>query len=715
MKAVNQTYATLINGNKQFVIPVFQRDYSWTPEQCAQLWHDVWRSGERDPATPHFMGSVVYVGAGQTSATFSSWLVIDGQQRLTTLALLLTALRNHINKTDWKGGENSPTAEKIDAYFLQNVLETGDKRYKLALRRHDDMTLRALVDGEAHDESNSSQSILDAYEWFADTLAKTANPDRVYRGICKLEIVEVTLDQNDRPQLVFESLNSTGVDLTQSDLIRNYILMGLDEPEQTRLYDQYWSKIENLFRSANFRRTNKTFDYFLRDYITLKIVPPKSAEVSQLRTDRIRADRIYDEFKEFRHDDQQDLEALLQEMMRFAGYYLDLLGQRSELGMLSEAMRHVCSLGTTHAVLGMKLYACHKRPQSTLSENQFSDALRLIESYIVRRGVLGLENRSYGDVFAELARSIDESNPLESMKVAFAIRRHYHFPEDAEFKREIQECNLYEKKELCRHVLARMENDRQKEPSPIGGLSIEHIMPQGTPNAPDWQKMLGDDWETVYETWLHRLGNLTLTAYNSELSTRTFAMKKKIKGGFKKSAVRLNSYVKKQDVWTKKEMRKRGKNLANCALEIWPHHRASVELVQAREIEFLRDRSKLKDSSSLKMSNSVRKLLDNAEASIAKFGDIIRIVERKSVCCYMPEFFVEVMPMRNSLRFILPLNFEEVEVPSGLYADDTTTWKFVPNRMHTECNMLVEVYDEKELNVAMPIVRQAYNQVNEQA
>ena len=715
MKAVNQTYATLIHGNKQFVIPVFQRDYSWTPEQCAQLWHDVWRSGESDAATPHFMGSVVYVDTGQTCATFNSWLVIDGQQRLTTLALLLIAFRNYIKKTDWKGGENSPTAEKIDTYFLQNMLEEGDKRYKLALRRHDDATLRTLVDGKAHDEPNSSQPILDAYEWFTDTLAKVADPDRVYRGICSLEIVDVTLDQNDHPQLVFESLNSTGVDLTQSDLIRNYILMGLGELEQTRLYDQYWSKIENLFRSASSRRTNKTFDYFLRDYITLKTVPPNPAEVSQPRKDRIRADRIYDEFKEFRHNDRQDLEALLQEMMRFAGYYLDLLGHRSEPGRLSEAMRQVCSLGTTHAVLGMKLYDCHKRPQPTLSETQFADALRLIESYIVRRGVLGLENRSYGDVFAELARSIDESDPLESMKVAFAIRRHYHFPEDVEFKREIQECNLYEKKELCRHVLARMENDRQREPSPICALSIEHIMPQGTPSIPDWQKMLGDDWETVYETWLHRLGNLTLTAYNSELSARTFEMKKKIKGGFKESAVRLNSYVKKQDVWTKKEMRKRGKNMANCALEIWPHHQASAELVRAREIRYLRDRSKLKNSSSLKMSNSVRKLFDNAETAIAKFGDIIHIVERKSVCCYMPEFFVEIMPMRHCLRFILPLNFEEVEVPGDLYADDTTTWKFVPNRMHTECNMLVDVFDKKQLNVAMSIVRQAYNQVNEQA
>ena len=708
MKAVNQAFTTLINGNKQFVVPVFQRDYSWTPEQCKQLWLDVSRTGKDDRGSPHFMGSIVYVDTGQNSAAFSSWLVIDGQQRLTTLALLLIALRNHIRETDWKGGEDSPTAKKIDAYFLKNTLERGNKRYKLALRRRDNPTLRSLVDGDTLDETTTSQSVLDAYEWFAERLKVEANStlvDQIYRGICRLEIVDVTLGQSDHPQLVFESLNSTGVDLTQSDLIRNYILMGLDESEQTHLYNKYWRKIEHRFRNAS-----GNLDYFLRDYIALKTLPPKPAAVSQPR-----ADRIYDEFKEFRRNPMRDLEALLQEMMRFAGYYLDLLGNQLKPGVLGEAMRHVRALGTTHAVLGMKLYDCLKRPQPTLSETQFADALRLIESYVVRRGVRGLQNRSYWDVFADVARSIDESAPLESMKVAFAIRRYYYFPQDPEFKREIQECSLYEKKGLCWHVLTRMENDRQKEPSPLTDLSIEHIMPQGTPSAPVWQKMLGDDWEAVYETWLHRLGNLTLTAYNSKLSDRPFAKKKTLEGGFKESAVRLNSYVKDVEVWTADEMGERGDRLAKRALKIWPDHGASAELVRAEEIKNLREQSKLKDSSSLKMSDSIRKLLDNAKATIADFGDVIYIVERKSVCCYVPEFFVEIMPMSYNLRLILPLDFNEVEVPHSLYADDTTRWKFVPNRVHTECTMLVDVYDEEELNAAMSIVRQAYDQVDEQA
>ena len=706
MKAVNQTFRTLVDGSKQFVIPVFQRDYSWTPEQCEQLWIDVLRAGG---GASHFMGSIVYVSAGLPSATFSSWMVIDGQQRLTTLSLLLTTLRDYIHDNGWVGGEDSPTEARINAYFLQNTLEIGDKRYKLALRRHDDATLRALVDGDDPDEANSSQPVLDAYDWFKERLQAEESDldliDRVYRGINRLEIVDVTLDSADNPQLVFESLNSTGVDLKQSDLIRNYILMGLGESEQTRLYEKYWSKFESLFRDAN-----RPPDFFLRDYVVLKTLPPKPNTVSQPR-----ADRIYDEFKEFMRKHPQDPEGLLQEMVQFAGYYLDLLGSSAEQNALFDAMRHVRSTSTTtHAVLGMKLYGCYKRTEPSLSRAEFEEALRLIESYVVRRAVLGLQNRSYWDVFTDIARSIDEANPLQSMKVAFARRRNYRFPQDVPFERGVQESDLYYAGRLCWHILARLENDRQKEPSLLKNLTIEHIMPQSVDEVPEWQEMLGDNWEEVHENWLDRLGNLTLTAYNPQMSNRPFAVKKTLPGGFEQSAVRLNEYVRRQERWTALQMEERGEILAHRALETWPHHRANADLVRAEEIKELREKAAAGDSSSLKMSDAVRELLKATEERVAELGDVIPVIERKSVCCYVPEFFVEIMPMRYCVRLILPLEFDEVEVPNSLYADDTTTWKFVPNRVHTECTMVVDVYNDDQLEAAMPIVRQAYEQVSEQ-
>lgn len=709
MKAVNRAFTTLIQGTKQFVIPVFQRDYSWTPEQCEQLWTDVLRAGDTDAGSPHFMGSIVYVSAGLPAAAFSSWMVIDGQQRLTTLTLLLIALRDHIYNTDWVGDEDSPTEAKIDEYFLKNRLELGSKRYKLALRGHDDATLTLLVAGEYPEGPASSQPIMDAYDWFMERLRTESDPDlidRVYRGIGMLEIVEVTLDHSDHPQLVFESLNSTGVDLTESDLIRNYILMNLSEAEQTRLYEKYWSKIEHLFRNAN-----RDIDFFLRDYVVLKTLPPKPNAVSQPRRDR-----IYDGFKEFRRKQPQDLEELLQEMVQFAGYYLDLVEPRAEQSPLFDAMRHVRSLGTTHAVLGMKLYDCYKRAEPTLSQAEFEEALRLIESYVVRRAVLGLQNRAYWDVFTDIARSIDEANPLQSMKVAFARRRNYGFPQDARFEREIQESDLYYTGRLCWHILARLENNGQREPSPLKDLTIEHIMPQSIDEVPDWQRMLGENWKEAHEVWLDRLGNLTLTAYNPRMSNRPFAVKKTLRGGFEQSAVRLNEYVKRQEQWTELQMRERGESLARRALEIWPHHHANADLVRAEDIKELRERAAVRDSGSLKVSSeAVRKLLNAAERKVAELGDVISVIERKSVCCYEPEFFVEILPMRYYVRLILPLDFDEVEIPDSLYAADTTDWKFVPNRVHTECTMLVDVVDEEQLEDAMPIVRQAYEQATGQS
>ena len=712
MKAVNQAFTTLIGGNKQFVIPVFQRDYSWTPEQCEQLWFDVLRAGDANAGSPHFMGSIVQMDTGRTSAAFGSWMVIDGQQRLTTLTLLLTALRDCIHNMEWVGGEDSPTEAKIDAYFLKNTLEKDNKRHKLALRRHDDATLRALVNGEAP-ESNSSQPVMDAYDWFAERLqiakADLELIDRVYRGIDRLEIVEVTLDRNDHPQLVFESLNSTGVDLTQSDLIRNYILMGLSESEQTRLYEKYWSRIEHLFRNAS-----RDPDFFLRDYVVLKTLPPKPNAISQPRRDR-----IYDGFKEFTRKHPQDLEELLQEMVQFAGYYLDLVEPRAEQNPLFDAMHHVRSTSTTtHAVLGMKLYSCHKRPEPTLSQPEFEEALRLIESYVVRRAVLGLQNRSYWDVFTDIARSIDEAKPLQSMKVAFARRPiHLALPHDDAFKREVQECNLYDKKGLCWNILARLENDRQKETTPLKNLTIEHIMPQSVGEILEWQEMLGGNWGAVHEVWLNRLGNLTLTACNSEMGNRPFAVKKTLDCGFEHSAVRLNGYVRRQEQWTEAQIKERGELLAHRAISVWPHHHANADLVRAEEIKELREKAAVRDSSSLKMSDNVRKLFNATERKVAELGDVISVIDRKSVCCYTPEFVVEIMPMGSCVRLILPLEFDEVrrEVPDTLSVADTTDWKFVPNRVHTECTMLVDVWSAAQLEDAMPIVRQAYEQATGQS
>ena len=696
MQAINNLFASFVNGTKQFIIPAFQRDYSWTTEQCQQMWDDIVRAGSSD--SDHFIGSFVYV-AGNTAAVFSSWLLVDGQQRLTTLTLLLIALRDHIRESDWIGEE--PTVAQIDAYFLINEHQSGDRRYKVALRRHDDATLRALVDGKDHFEmENRSELVIEAYRYFRGQLNRPkTDPALVYRGVGRLNIVDVTLHRPiDDPQRVFESLNSTGVDLTQSDLIRNYLLMGLPEPEQTRMYDDYWSKIETFFRVAG-----SSPDTFLRDYIALK----------QGTTTQARADSIYAEFRTFwKPSNTEALASLLEDLVQFARYFVCFLKpDRINSKPLGIAMRQVRSLGSAHTMLIMRLYNLYD--ERALAHDDFIRALDLISSYIVRRSVLGMQTRAYWSVFARITHNLRDEDPFGSLQVAFA-RQNYRFPSDAEFVSAIQERDLYGLR-ICWHILSQLENAGQKEPSPVSEYSIEHIMPQSIDDVPEWKFMLGENWEKVHQAWLHRLGNLTLTAYNSAYSNRPFEEKKTMEGGFEQTAVRLNEYLRKQTEWTASTIEKRGRALARRAVSIWPHHNADERLVLAEQIRELRTRSATKKPDSIRMDDSVSEILYGIRDAIRGLGESIEIVEGNSLCFYDAQsagFFAETLPMSSYVRILLPIDFEEIDDPEGV-ARDVTAWKFLPNVAHRDCGVFIDIGSRQSIPKAVAMVRQAFNMVEE--
>ena len=568
----------------------------------------------------HFLGSIVSIEElGRSTSVFNRWLVIDGQQRLATLTLLLVALRDHIRDTAWSGGEDSPTCAIIDNQFLKNPDEQGERHYKLQLRRADNVQLRALVDGKKLDaiESNSSERIESAYNYFRRMLnqlvhrgvsnapyrseqqnrldcgfkraamtiaskidmtrffcrdALEVDIDAVWQGIVNLKIVDVTLGEKDNPQLVFESLNSTGVGLSQSDLIRNYLLMRLDEEEQTRLYNEYWSQIEILLK-----RNDQDLNAFLQNYIALMKQDTKIAKDNQ----------IYNEFKLCAPSlyKEDTLEERLKDMRRFAEYYAKFRGYSDEPSrQLVDAMRYVRWRSSAPSLLIMRLYDYYDR--EVLKEKEFVQALRFLESYLCRRAVIGLRNNSYREIFARIAHQLIEDSPYQSFLLALSTLGHnYGFPSDEWFRQELQSLNLYHKTPLCKNLLDRLENDGEREPSPTDDYTIEHIMPQGLTKK--WRNMLGDNWEQIHEDWLHRLGNLTLTGYNNEYSNSEFEKKKTIPRGFNWSAVRLNKYVREQDEWTLVQIEERGRILSNRALKIWqyPHpDEAFVEMSRVREL-----------------------------------------------------------------------------------------------------------------------------------
>ena len=693
MLALNRPFTAIINGVTQFIVPVFQRDYSWTEVHCDQLWQDILHIAEDPSKRGHFLGSFVYVPTEDSSASFTRWLLIDGQQRLTTLTLLLIALRDHIMATGWTGSQDAPTAKRVEAYFLKNNEEEGERKNKLVLRRNDNVSLNALLDG--HQLPNqSSDRIRENYEMFRERI-EGVNPEEVYRGISRLVVVDVTLDRGkDDPQLIFESLNSTGLNLSQSDLIRNFILMSLPESEQRRFYCSYWSRIETLFRD-----TEKTFDAFIRDFLALR----KKASKQE------RSDQIYSAFRrQFAtiSSDSERLEALLKELLRFARYHAAFsVGAEVPQG-LAEPLARLRGLVDVPAILIMRLFDCYESLE-TLSLTEFVEAVTLLESYILRRSICGLQTRGYWLEFARVAYRVSDEKVLESLKVGLArLPENYAFPTNSAFTGGLENGDIYHKR-VCFHLLDCLENYNTKELTDTSTYSIEHILPQNEKLKPAWREMLGEQWQEIQREWVNRLGNLTLTGYNSTYSDRSFEEKKTIKGGFKESSVRLNQFVREQDRWTAQEICERGQKLALHALKVWPNLRVEQSLIVAAENAELRELAMRRDVRKVPMSNVARELFEVLRPEIQAIDpNVIEMAERRSVSYHGPTFFLEFVPRKNSVGLLLALEFNEIEDSIGL-VQDTSQWKFIVNAAY-DAGVCISVSDKTDINKAIPIIRKAH-------
>ncbi|MCY0152516.1 DUF262 domain-containing protein [Hoeflea alexandrii] len=641
----------------------------------------------------HFIGSVVYIQTGDSSAGFTRWLLIDGQQRVTTLTLLLTALRDQIRETGWTGSEDGPTAKRIEAYFLRNLQEEGEREIKLKLRRHDDATLQALIAGDSH-PANPSPRIRDNYELFRDLL-QDSDPELIYRGINRLLLVDVTLERGiDDPQLIFESLNSTGVDLSPSDLIRNFILMSLPEKDQTRLYNTYWDQIEVLFRGSE-----RVFDNFIRDFLALR---SRSTKLE-------RSDRVYAAFRRvFSNigDNTEKLEDLLKELLRRARQYAAFAigGGTDELARAFADLRR---LGDVPAILIMRLLEVHETSR-TLSAAELLEATRLLESYLLRRAVIGAQTRGYGLEFAKLAYRIDENHPLPSLKAALTrLPTSYAFPENLAFEHALLEGDIYHKR-VCSHLLEALENRGSREQSDTSDYSIEHILPQNENLNEAWRTMLGDDWRQVQKTWLHRLGNLTLTGYNSTYSDKALHTKQTIPKGFKESSVRLNQDVRDASCWTSHEIRERGQRLAKRALEIWPRLNADPTMIRAMETAELQARAARRSVDEVPMTEEAMEMFKVLQSRLrAAFPDAIEMAETRSISYHDPEFFLEVIPRKRGLGLLIAIDYNEVGELEGA-AQDTSDYTFIVNASY-QGGVLINVRDEALIDRAVVIASRARN------
>ena len=574
---------SIFTENNRFIVPLYQRPYSWKVEQCRQLWDDIVACaiGKR---AKHFFGSTVRVPDA------SGMIVIDGQQRITTISLLMMAIRHILmdgGRSATRGGKTQDWI--LNEFLLERCYPPRMDAKKLLLVHGDADCYAKLM--ESPSECGESR-LKDNFDFFFGQVSSMPySVDTLLGAIEKLIVIDISIDPVDEPQLVFESINSTGLDLTEGDKIRNFILMGLSNEKQTIYYQHYWRPIESLTK-----RDDPDADgvgLFIRDVLTTL-----RSEIPGLKV-------IYPEFKRFWLEKTGrgcEVEAALKALLEYARCY-DLLlrpekiGQKNIAAMMCNINRQECLPAYPFLV---ELF--HLWKTGALKEDQIEKCLRTVDAFVLRRLICDLPTNSLNKIFTDLHKAIlglqegeaARGVPYEEL-LAFVLESKSgkaRFPTDSEFRQCMIERHVYELRTKNRaYLFSRLEHGTSKTAATHGVVdpvfnniadktyTVEHVMPQTLNNA--WRTELGPNADAIHETWLHRLGNLTLTAYNSDMGNGAFASKKgrslaELKAdnfGFSCEAhhLFLTEFISQQEHWTAREMLKRSELLANRALEVWPY------------------------------------------------------------------------------------------------------------------------------------------------
>ena len=565
LQAGETTLNKLLNTSRQFIVPIFQRNYSWQKSQYEQLWFDILRASKFKEKQNHFIGSIVYIDMGTPAGRPQQLLLIDGHQRLTTISILLCAIKDYVQKFNLE--TKLINLAKIKNQFLYNSDEIDEDRYKLLLNVQDKETYIKLIDNTIFTVNKPATNIIKCYEFFyeriEDFIKQYGQIDEIYAGIFKLSLVSISLDKDsDNPQMIFESMNSTGKDLSQTDLLRNYLLMDLTPEKQTRLYKTYWKPMEELFGEDIYKNDVNKFDYFIRDFLTLKSDTGHICKINN----------VYENFKRYYLDNNCEKFAVLKDLFTYAKYYacIDLLQENDdELKLYWQEFKKLDS----HVVYPflLKLYDDYSR--QILIKEDFKKILQVVISYLWRRAICEIPTNSLSKTFATLYQAVDKDDYVNSIIKAFVFKSSYkRFSSDYEVREKLQTKDIYHFR-LRKYLLEALENYYHKEPIDLNtaNYTIEHIMPQNIEHNLSWQQMLGENWQEVHSLYLHTLGNLTITGYNAEMSNKSFGEKVNGESGFKHSHLKLNESIVQCDVWNKKAIQRRTNILTDIILKIWKY------------------------------------------------------------------------------------------------------------------------------------------------
>ena len=621
MRASPMQFVRALDGAVQFRIPIYQRKYSWEKKECKRLFDDILEAGKNIDSESHFFGSIVYTSLQHHSASVQEMVVIDGQQRLTSVMLLLSAYCRAIEN---KALKNIST-EAIKGKYLVNTFEKDEERQqKLILTKADAETFKMVLDGgDINNIVAPSKNILDNFAYFQKRI-KNLDDDELeslYQGIGKLTHVDIVLTEGqDNPQVIFDSLNSTGKDLTEADKIRNLLLMGLGNEEQTRLYTEFWSPMEKRITA----RDDDEFDEFMQDFLTVKQtqIPIKK--------------EVYTKYKEYFLEKDRDNAACVEELNYFSKLYSTIAIGTAEDDEIKEALWFLNKLRVTVSYPFLLQVFADLEKQIILKED-ILEILELIQSYIFRRQICGGLTSGHGDFFAKLYDQIekdDRQKYVESTKAGFqSLEGKYRLPSDDDFTKHLLIADMYQGK-VKDYPLLKMENfSRTKEKVGILNfptVTIEHILPQNPNLSEDWQKELGENWKEIQRLDINRLGNLTITQLNSELSDLPFKIKKE--KAFNNTIYKLSEDLKNFERWDRDAIEERTQNMTKLALDVWKHPKLSDEIMKKyRDDENEEEMDPEPDES----WESIRKMAN--PKAIELQDEVIKQVVEKFDCYYEPE------------------------------------------------------------------------------
>lgn len=531
------------SGKRTFNIPVYQRNYDWKDEHCERLFRDIEKIALSDFTMDHFLGTVVYV-VSVVQPTFVEFVLIDGQQRITSITLLLKALYDVIDDENLK-------ADIYESYII-NKRAPEPLRIKLKPIESDMSAYESILNNE---NSGVETNINNNYMLFKSLIKDSSvSPENLYTALNNIELVYIQLEKDkksENPQMIFESLNSTGLSLTQADLIRNFLLMNHSYEVQTKLYKMYWLKIEKLL-------SNSKISDFVRDYLTMKTYKISTK------------DKVYENFKEFAMDPKNnfDEQGLLEDLLVFAKYYSYFLyfnADNKDINYCLEQLQQLKST-TVYPVLLYLFEDCYIF--SKITETELVELMNILISYIFRRQICGYPTNALNKIFATLISEMDESNEQSYTDRILTILTQKStsgtFPKNKEFEIEFIQKDLYKSK-IDKYTLSLLENYLAKEKVFVSNdITIEHIMPQTL--TPQWQIELGKRYEEIHSQFLHTVGNLTISGYNSELSNKSFSDKKEI---YKDSNISICRNICSYESWNDESIKNRAKILFDIALKIW--------------------------------------------------------------------------------------------------------------------------------------------------